>query len=1091
MTDWNAAFQDELDELGRRPAARPPATFGEIWNAEWRANGLETTFGVRKPMVDAYEELHDRLTAIAGKDLGTLARERNLDFMAGGLDGRVETMGKIIDSLPDQQQKLLADYKDVRGRARQKAADIERESADVAGATYGLSGYATAFAAGVARQFFDPVNLATAPIGGPAKGPVLKWLGKEFLIGAGTQAAQEPLIAPRRAELGLETNSLENIIQAGIGQAGFSGLLRGAAAAWRAGRKAMSAPDLDLTPDDLDAVARQAQTDAIFDNQTGASREAADHVRRATEALNGNAPIEAVAPQRAVGFSLEGPQRVIISDDLRLEVRYAVVERASLITSHTATGEAVASFPADLQPRDRSTDAMRRQSQKIAALLDPELLGPSPNAQQGAPIVSDRGVVESGNGRTIAIGLAYDRFPERAQAYRDYLDTLGFDTGAMREPVLVRIRQTDLPPAELLRYTSAANVGETAPLSVPEQAMVDAKRLHGGILSNWQGGNLDAARNAEFVRRFVAEIVPVSEHNTFAPENKLTIGGMRRMEAALLARAWGDPRLVKELVDNPNQTSITILRAFADTAPQISRVRGALDDGRIDPSVDIVTPLKAAFDIVDQARAQGRKLSYLVEQGSLESGFMAEDVRAAIQLFFRNSELTLPAARETIETRIAHAAEQALMSQGGGLFADTIDAAALLRAARFASESIDATNLTAIDRQRLMGEAGAGRVVDLGRPDADVPRRKDDGAPANDQPALQDVGAPSSLSPAASPQSPPNVLEFRQAKLEQPFTDLDTLFALAPASQKELISALEAIRIGKVKDPGLKARDGERGIEAKVKRKGYDDIREVTDVARGGIVIDRPSDAEAIIASLSQKFQIWDEGWKVNDVGYADRKVMVRTSNKLIAEVQILETSYLAAKEVGHQMYEDREAFRLAGDINRAKETKAQEIAYWRDVQRALSDDWRAALGLDPNAVNSEPNASRANASSMGRPSSPISPELTDTQPRLGDNTNPSNVASSTMANRASQLNNLNGASDIGPSFGMVARGDAEINTRVKSMVNEIGEETRLPFEQSDGSMKDMTVKERMAEVEQRQRAAAELNDCIARNGGPIRDADP
>jgi hypothetical protein len=72
----------------------------------------------------------------------------------------------------------------------------------------------------------------------------------------------------------------------------------------------------------------------------------------------------------------------------------------------------------------------------------------------------------------------------------------------------------------------------------------------------------------------------------------------------------------------------------------------------------------------------------------------------------------------------------------------------------------------------------------------------------------------------------------------------------------------------------------------------------------------------------------------------------------------------------------------------------------------------------------------------------------------------------------------------MGTSEGRVARGDAEINARVKSMMNEIGPETRLPFEQADGSMKDMTVAERMAEVEKVKRAAAELNDCIARNGG-------
>jgi hypothetical protein len=51
-------------------------------------------------------------------------------------------------------------------------------------------------------------------------------------------------------------------------------------------------------------------------------------------------------------------------------------------------------------------------------------------------------------------------------------------------------------------------------------------------------------------------------------------------------------------------------------------------------------------------------------------------------------------------------------------------------------------------------------------------------------------------------------------------------------------------------------------------------------------------------------------------------------------------------------------------------------------------------------------------------------------------------------------------------------------------VVNEIGEDTRLPFEQPDGTMKELTVRERLAEIDKSERAALELNDCIARNGG-------
>jgi len=1070
VTDWNRAADDYLAELGRRPAARAPATIGEIWDTEWKATGLDTTFGVQRPMMDAYSELQDRLTSITGKDLGTLARERRLDFLDGGFDGRIQTMGRIIDSLPDPQQKLLADYKDVRGRARMKAAEIERQSADVAGATYGLSGHAVAFAAGIARQMADPVNILTAPIGGPAKGPVLKWLGKEFLIGAGVQAAQEPFIATRRQELGLETNSIENVLEAGIGQAGFAGILRGAAALIRAGKQGSNLPPVDITARDHEAVARHVEAQDIVMRQTGPSREAADALAQATAALNGQAPIAAAAPARSAAFSLDGPQRVVINDELAFNVRYAVVERRNLVVSHSADGNVNPAFPPEIQPRDRSTMEMRQQLQDIAGKLEPSWLTTSPNAQFGAPIVSDRGIVESGNGRTLSIGLAYDRFPERAAAYRAELERLGFDIENFEQPVLVRIRQDDLSPQQLMAYTARSNVSEVAKLSVAEQAALDARNLHGGVLETYQGGDLTLARNAEFVRRFIQELVPVADQNAFISGGRPTEAGLARMQGALLARAWQDARMVREIAENPNPTSVTILRAFADTAPQISRLRAAIEEGRVDASADIVSPLKAAFNLVERARIEGRKLTMLVDQSDVETGAVRDDVRAAVRLFFRNDDLTVPAGRETIEARILDAVDRAIMSQAGGLFDEAIDPAAILRAARFATEPF--AELSPTERARLLSEAAGGRDVATGRLDAEAAR------------TVEPTSAEAGKLLEATAQTPAQVLEFRQAKLEQPFTDLNRLFELAPAAQKELIDALEATGRGTVKNPGIKARDGERGIEAKVAKKGYSSIREVTDVARAAVIIDRPTDADAVIQSLSSRFTIWDEGWKLSDVGYADRKVMVRTSNGLLAEVQILEKSYAATKSAGHKLYAKRELALKNGDVPAAKQILQQEKDYWRPVQAALPDDWRAALGLDPKILSSAPNAASANAPSMTRPSSPIYAEFTGSQPRSGDNTNPSSVSSSTTASRASQLNSLNEPSDMGTSEGRVARGDAEINARVKSMMNEIGPETRLPFEQADGTMKDMTVAERMAEVDKVKRAAAELNDCIARNGG-------
>lgn len=701
MTDWAAAIEGRDREITANGPARGPATLGEIWNSEWKATGLDTTLGVGKPVFDAYDELVTRTRDLTGKEPEDLARERGIDFRQG-MDGRIDALGRIIDTLPDSQQKLLTDYRDVRKRARDKAAEIERQNDDVAGASYGLAAHSTAFLAGVARQMVDPVNIATAPIGGPTKGPVLKWLGKEFLIGAGTQAAQEPFIAPRREALGLEADSFGNILEAGVGQAGFSALLRGAGAAIRAGRSAWRGPEIDVGPKDFEAAARHAEHDAVFDRLNGDPIKGPEAAQAATRAINTGEPITGNAAVRSTSLDLDGIQPIIRPDGSRLDARYAVVERRQLVTSHSPDGIVNPAFPKELQPRDRSQGTSQIQVTDIAGKLQPERLGPSPIAQEGAPIVGSDGIVESGNGRVLAIETAYSRFPDRAEAYRAYLETLGFEKiRDMKEPVLVRIRQQDLAPADRVAFASESNVATTGALSASERAFVDARGLHEGIMELWQGGQASDAKNAPFVRRFAAEMLAPQEQKGFVDQDgRLAAQGQDRIEAAVVARAYGDQAIVRQLTESTDQRSKSILGAFADSSPIVARLRAAVEDGRVSPDLDVSRALVDAFNMVERARRTGAKLGDMVDQIDLERGAVPDATRAAVQLFYRNEALTLPASREAVAERIAKAAEQAIMHQAGGFFGDELDAAAVLRSARFATE-----NLSSMDLAKRMSDA--------------------------------------------------------------------------------------------------------------------------------------------------------------------------------------------------------------------------------------------------------------------------------------------------------------------------------------------------------------------------------------------------
>lgn len=713
VTDWNTAFQEQAAASMRGPLARPPATLGEVWKAEWNAAGLETLAGVHKPLHDAYDELEQRLAAATGKPVQDLVNERGLEFDTRGLAGRIDTLGKIVDSLPDAQGKALADYKDVYGRAKTKAAAISAEAEDVRSATYGLTAMTTGFMAGMARQMVDPVNLVMAPLGatapamGAGKVAVAKWLGKEFAIGAATQAVQEPYIAMRREELGLPTNTFtENVLQAGLGQAGLSALFRGAAVALRRLRGAGEAlpPGMDvLPPDDFTAAAMKAERDVVIDGLAGRSPDAQEAVNRAAQAMNEGAPLTGLAPRHiAQAATLDGMQPIYRSEGAPLMARYMVVERAQLTASHDLDGNANPDFPQDLQPRDRTRDMSRLWVKDTAARLQPELLGAAQTAREGAPVVGPDGIVESGNGRVLALAMAYREHPDKAEAYRAFLDQQGFDIAGMKEPVLVRVRQTEFAAPEARKaFTDESNASATATLTPTEQAGKDARLIDGELLYLWRGGNLASAENAPFITRFIDRVVPGAERGDILTEGRaLSKQGAERIQAALVAKGYGNDRLTQALFEERDPTSKAILNGLSEAAPMAARLRDALAEGRVDGQANVLPHLTDALELIDRARTSGDAPRTVFDQIDLERGEVPEATRAAGLLFFRNEDMTVAASKDSVARRVEWAVSKALLQEGEMLLGETLDAAALLKAARLADQ-----DLSQLEMMRAQGEA--------------------------------------------------------------------------------------------------------------------------------------------------------------------------------------------------------------------------------------------------------------------------------------------------------------------------------------------------------------------------------------------------
>ena len=333
----------------------------------------------------------------------------------------------------------------------------------------------------------------------------------------------------------------------------------------------------------------------------------------------------------------------VFVDDYKLTTRYEVVDLDELKTSDAAD------YPAELQPRDRSRQASADQVGEISRNLDPERLGRHTDADRGAPIVSNEGFVESGNGRTMAIRKAYEENPASAARYRAMVEAeakkMGVDVSGMKKPVLIRRRLTDMTPEERLSFVKAANRSTSLAYSVPEMGAVDAKVLDGELLELYQGGEFDLAKNSEFVRQFRKAAVAKEEVAAFlAPDGTLSPAGKQRIAAALAVKAYDDRNLASLLFENDDNVK-SIGRALIDAAAEFAKLKEDIRAGIVAPEYDITQTIIDAVNLVRRARAAGETVADAVNQLDL---FAPDNARltGVLKTFFRDENFKRPVSAE-------------------------------------------------------------------------------------------------------------------------------------------------------------------------------------------------------------------------------------------------------------------------------------------------------------------------------------------------------------------------------------------------------------------------------------------------------------
>lgn len=323
-----------------------------------------------------------------------------------------------------------------------------------------------------------------------------------------------------------------------------------------------------------------------------------------------------------------GASRVRISDRY-VPTQWAVMEAADLAPTIDK---------AENQYRDRNRAAAQAQVQGIASTIDFNLLGESPLMDYGAPTMAGDGRVVGGNGRLAAIRLAYStgmgdayKAPLVEQAQKFGLDPAQLQ--GMKAPVLVRVLAEDV---DVRQAAIASNEGGALQMSALETAKVDAERL--GALTDYEigdDGQLSVAGSRPAIRRWVGAMPAQQRGAVTDAQGALSAEGVRRLQNAMLYRAYGDSPTLGRLIESVDPGSRNVAAGLMRAAPRVAELRDAIAAGERYP-LDISAPLQEAVEKFSRIRESGQSVEESLRQTDIFGAGLSEEAETIVRFLGKN-----------------------------------------------------------------------------------------------------------------------------------------------------------------------------------------------------------------------------------------------------------------------------------------------------------------------------------------------------------------------------------------------------------------------------------------------------------------------
>jgi hypothetical protein len=308
-----------------------------------------------------------------------------------------------------------------------------------------------------------------------------------------------------------------------------------------------------------------------------------------------------------------------------------VVPLDSLITSNDhVTFADNPEYDQRLQNRSRSTplsaalvDERSRNFASRATATD------SGQIDRGLPIVGADSMVESGNGRTMALKKVRDANGSSWSDYQAQVRTnaaqYGIDPAQLdgiKDPVLVRERTTPMDDTTRQNFAEEANKPAIEKLGSYDQGAQDAKHISPDVLTNIRVGDASTvdqaiASNPKLIQDFVRSL-PTDQRQGLLTEDmtQLTAEGRARVKNALISAAYPGAEgraLATALQEGVGEEGKNVVDAFERNAPLMARLQARIAQGITSPSLSITGDLAKVVDLLTRMRQHGIHLSYMLE----------------------------------------------------------------------------------------------------------------------------------------------------------------------------------------------------------------------------------------------------------------------------------------------------------------------------------------------------------------------------------------------------------------------------------------------------------------------------------------------